>query len=84
MVKNNKDKRISYYMLDMFIERLAKEAGINKKVWLYLFRHTALTHYEKELGSSITEIYGNWVKGSSIRNRYIHLASSDQRDANGG
>lgn len=64
----------------MFIKRLA-EAGINKKVWLYLFRHTALTNVEKELGSSITEIYGNWIKGSPIRNRYIHLANSDQRDA---
>ncbi|SPC34088.1 protein of unknown function [Candidatus Nitrosocaldus cavascurensis] len=26
-------------------------------------------------------IYGNWRKCSPIRNRYIHLASSDQREA---
>ncbi|MEM4394751.1 MAG: site-specific integrase, partial [Candidatus Nitrosocaldaceae archaeon] len=73
--------RVSYDRLRIFLKRLAEVAGIRKRVWLYLIRHTALTHVEKEYGSSITEIYGNWRKGSPIRNRYIHLASSDQREA---
>ncbi|MEM3092590.1 MAG: site-specific integrase, partial [Candidatus Nitrosocaldus sp.] len=73
--------RVSYDRLRIFLKRLAEVAGIKKRVWLYLIRHTALTHVEKEYGSSITEIYGNWRKGSPIRNRYIHLASSDQREA---
>ncbi|MCS6768583.1 MAG: site-specific integrase [Candidatus Nitrosocaldus sp.] len=75
--------RISYGRLREFVKRLAVEAGISprKRVWLYLIRHTALTHVEKQFGSSITEIYGNWRKGSPVRNRYIHLATSDQREA---
>ncbi|MEM4275694.1 MAG: site-specific integrase [Candidatus Nitrosocaldus sp.] len=73
--------RVSYQRLRVFLKRLAEEAGIRKRVWLYLIRHTALTHVEKEYGSSITEMYGNWRRGSPIRNRYIHLASSDQREA---
>ena len=72
---------ISYGRLRRFIKELAKEAGIKKRVWLYLIRHTALTAVEKEFGSNITEIYGNWRRGSPIRNRYIHLANSDQREA---
>jgi site-specific recombinase XerD len=73
--------RISYDRLRIFLKKLAKEANIKKRVWLYLIRHTALTNVEKEYGSSIAEIYGNWRKGSPIRNRYIHLANSDQREA---
>jgi integrase/recombinase XerD len=75
--------RVSYNRLRMFVKELAKVAGIKKKkdVWLYLFRHSALTEYEKTYGSAITEVYGNWVKGSPIRNRYIHLANSDQHNA---
>ncbi len=73
--------RVSYDRLRIFIKELAKIANIRKDVWLYLFRHSALTEYEKTYGSSITEVYGNWVKGSPIRNRYIHLANSDQHYA---
>jgi Site-specific recombinase XerC len=73
--------RVSYGRLRIFIKQLAKVANIKKDVWLYLFRHLALTEYEKIYGSSITEVYGNWVKGSPIRNRYIHLANSDQHYA---
>ncbi len=73
--------RVSYGRLRIFIKQLAKAANIKKDVWLYLFRHSALTEYEKIYGSSITEVYGNWVKGSPIRNRYIHLANSDQHYA---
>ncbi|MEM4284646.1 MAG: hypothetical protein QXR25_07275 [Candidatus Nitrosocaldus sp.] len=78
--KNKKqgEYRVSYGRLRVFLKRLAEVAGIRKRVWLYLIRHTALTHVEKEYGSSITEIYRNWRKGSPIRNRYIHLASSDE------
>ncbi|MEM4400653.1 MAG: tyrosine-type recombinase/integrase [Candidatus Nitrosocaldus sp.] len=80
--KNKKqgEYRVSYDRLRAFLKRLAEVAGIRKRVWLYLIRHTALTHVEKEYGSSITEMYGNWRKGSPIRNRYIHLANSDQRE----
>ena len=75
--------RVSYGRFRAFIKELAKVSGISKKkdVWLYLFRHSALTEYEKTYGSAITEVYGNWVKGSPIRNRYIHLANSDQHNA---
>ncbi len=73
--------RISYGRLSKFVKDLAKASNIKKKVWLYLFRHTALTHVEKEFGSSITEQYGNWRKGSPMRNVYTHLANSDQKEA---
>ncbi len=73
--------RLSYGRLSKLVKDLAKAANIKKRVWLYLFRHTALTHVEKEFGSSITEQYGNWRKGSPMRNVYTHLANSDQKDA---
>ena len=44
------EHRVSYNRLRMFIKRLAREAGIKKRVWLYLIRHTALTAVEKEFG----------------------------------
>ncbi len=74
--------RVSYGRFRIFIKELVRVSGISKKkdVWLYLFRYSALTDY-KLYGSSIIEVYGNLVKGSPIRNRYIHLANSDQHNA---
>jgi len=51
--------KVSYGRLRAFIKELAKVAGIRKDVWLYLFRHSALTEYKKTYGSAITEVYGN-------------------------
>ncbi|SRR5581483_11138441 len=77
---NNKEGVMRYPMLAYLIKKSAQMAGIKKRIWLYLFRHTSLTMYSKKLGN-LVKLYGNWSKSSNMLSRYEHLASSDQEDA---
>ena len=77
---NNRQDVMTYQILFHLIKRSAEAAGIKKRIWTYLFRHTSLTMYSKKLGN-IVKLYGNWSRGSNMLSRYEHLASSDQEDA---
>ncbi|HET6516870.1 MAG TPA: site-specific integrase [Nitrosopumilaceae archaeon] len=77
---DNESEVMRYWALDNLIKKAREKAGITKRVWPYLFRHTALTEYSKKLGN-IAKIYGNWSKDSDMLSHYEHLASSDQQDA---
>lgn len=77
---NNKDGVMTYQMLFYLIKRSVTIAGIKKRVWNYLFRHSALTKYSIMFGN-IAKVYGNWSSGSNMLARYEHLASSDQEHA---
>lgn len=79
--EDNRDGRLSYDQLSRLTRRITEAAGLKKRVWLYLLRHTQLTEVEKQFGSSITDRYGNWTRGSTMRSRYVHLANSDQEKA---
>ena len=76
----NDEGVITYQILSQILRQAAQAAGIKKRVWMYLFRHTSLTLYSKKLGN-LVKLYGNWSKGSNMLSRYEHLASSDQEDA---
>jgi len=76
---DNKDGLIPYHRLSELIKKAKEISGIKKRVWSYLFRHTALTTYSKKLGN-VAKIYGNWSRGSNMLAVYEHLANSDQED----
>lgn len=78
--QNNEEGRVSYTTFRLFIKRVAKESGLKKRVWTYLFRHTALTQYSKKLGN-VAKVYGNWSSSSTMLSRYEHLADSDQANS---
>ncbi|MDC8452258.1 MAG: tyrosine-type recombinase/integrase [Candidatus Nitrosotalea sp.] len=79
---NNQEGRMSYPYLRKLIKNLQVESGIKKRVWAYLFRHSAITEYVRLLKSpQLVKRYGNWSKNSNMINRYEHLADSDQEDA---
>ncbi len=77
---DNVNGLIPYQRLSILLRKAKRAAGIKKRVWPYLFRHTALTEYSKRLGN-VAKIYGNWSKGSNMLAVYEHLANSDQEDA---
>ncbi|MDE1764328.1 MAG: site-specific integrase [Thaumarchaeota archaeon] len=77
---DNRECVMTYQTLFYLVKKSAQAAGIKKRVWAYLFRHTSLTLYSKRLGN-LVKLYGNWSRGSNMLSRYEHLASSDQEDA---
>ena len=77
----SKQKRASYRYLRKILKRCAKDAGIKKRVWNYLIRHTQLTMLAKKLSDQTLCVFGNWSKGSRMPARYVHLSGKDVEDA---
>ena len=62
------------------LESLARKAGVRKRVYPYLFRHSAATR-DARLGFTESQLclkYG-WVLGSRMPRIYLHLAGTDLR-----
>lgn len=80
LFEDNEEGRMSYWQLWNLVKKSAVKAGIKKRIWIYLFRHTSITEHVKRLGRVAT-IYGNWSHNSRMPQKYTHLADSDQEDA---
>lgn len=78
---SSKEKRTSYRYLRKILKRCAKDAGIKKRVWNYLIRHTQLTLLAKKISDQTLCVFGNWSKGSKMPARYVHLSGKDVEDA---
>ena len=63
------------------LRRLAKKAGLNKRVYTHLLRHTRAT----ELASILTEAQMKellgWVQSSDMPSVYVHLSGRDVDEA---
>lgn len=81
MSVNCKGKIVGYQYLVKTVKRSAKQAGIKKRVWNYLFRHTQLTRVAPFLRESRLNVFAGWAQGSKMARRYIHLSGADIEDA---
>jgi len=63
------------------IKKIAKRAGIKKRIYPHLFRHTRATRLLSELSESIGAKYLGWVPGSNMVRIYVHLANEDVEEA---
>lgn len=61
----------------MKIKRIAKRAGIRKRVYAHLFRHSRATFLAPHLTESQLCTYLGWVMGSGMPRIYIHLSGDD-------
>jgi ribosomal protein L40E len=63
--------------------RRAKRAGIKKRIYPHLFRHTRVTHLllNKQISEAQAKVYFGWVPSSTMFSEYSHLVSSDVNDA---
>ncbi len=66
-----------YHKAQVLIARLVRKAGIKKRVYAHLFRHSRAT----ELASHLTEAQMNthfgWIMGSRMTQIYVHLSGRD-------
>jgi site-specific recombinase XerD len=70
---------LSYVGFRQMIKRVAVKAGIKKRVFPYLFRHTQATHDSTQLPEPILrQLYG-WSNDSKVPSRYIHLKGHETR-----
>jgi hypothetical protein len=59
------------------VQQIAKKAGIKKRVYPHLFRHTRATHLAKHLTEQELKIYFGWTMGSDMPSTYVHLSGKD-------
>lgn len=58
----------------------AKRAGIKKKIFPHLFRHSRATHLAKDLTEQEMKIFFGWTPRSNMTSVYVHLSGQDVED----
>jgi len=72
---------MNYYSLSIQLKKIAKKAGIKKRVYPHLFRHSRATVLANWLTEAqMCEFFG-WVQGSDMPRIYIHLSGRDVDNA---
>jgi len=72
-----KSESISENYFRIRLKRWAVKAGIKKRVWPYLLRHTAITRDDYRLSDAEAKIYYGWAANSNMRGIYSHLTSDN-------
>jgi len=74
-------RQLSYGAVRSILKDCAGRAGIKKRVWLYLIRHSRITPASKILPHSLLCATAGWKQGSRMPAVYIHLAGEDIDEA---
>lgn len=74
-------KQLSYGAARSILKDCAQRAGIKKRVWLYLIRHSRITPASKILPHALLCATAGWKQGSEMPSVYIHLAGEDIDEA---
>ncbi|MDI6799059.1 MAG: tyrosine-type recombinase/integrase, partial [Candidatus Aenigmarchaeota archaeon] len=77
----NSHKQLLYYGLYQRLRRIAKRAGIKKKVNPHAFRHARATFLANHLTEAQMKEYFGWVQNSKMASIYVHLCGRDTDEA---
>jgi len=74
-------KQLGYPTVLKKLKKAARKAGIKKRVWPYLFRHSRITSACTKLSySQMCQVFG-WKQGSDMPQFYVHLSGDDRDEA---
>ncbi len=79
--KKRNVRRLTYGAARQMFQDCAKRAGIKRRVWLYLVRHSRITPASKILPHALLCRTAGWKQGSKMPQVYIHLGGEDLDDA---
>jgi hypothetical protein len=80
-VRDGRLEPLNYEGLKGIVRRVKRRAGVRKRIFWYLLRHTGLTEDAKRLPESILRKKAGWVPGSRMPAIYVHLAARDVEKA---
>jgi integrase len=72
---------MQYDTIRMRLKKLAKKAGIKKRIHRHLFRHSRATYMADYLTEAQMNVYFGWIQGSEMPSVYVHLSGRDIDDA---
>ncbi len=72
-------KKMMYGSLRALVLRLKEKAGIKKRIYPHLFRHSRVTHLlmKRQLNEAQAKVYFGWTPDSDMLSEYSHLMSRD-------
>lgn len=74
-------KPLQYAAIRTKLQRIAKKAGINKRIHPHLFRNSRCTYMANYLTEAQMNVYFGWTQGSDMPGVYVHLSGRDINDA---
>jgi len=63
--------------VQQLLRRTARRAGLRKRIYPHLFRHSRATDLASSLTEGVMKQYFGWTPGSRMPGVYVHLASRD-------
>ena len=79
--KKRRPKNLSHGTIYILLKQYAVKAGIRKKVYPHLFRHSRATALANKLTESQMKEHFGWVQGSEMAATYVHLSGRDVDNA---
>jgi hypothetical protein len=73
----NKDRKIDHAGLGKMVKEVAAKAGIQKRVYPHLFRHSRASYYANKLTEQQLKAFFGWTGGSQMAATYVHLSGRD-------
>ena len=74
---NSRQKIWNYGTAREVLKKIARKAGIKKRVYPHLFRHSRATHLASHLTEAQMKQYFGWVQASKMASVYVHLSGRD-------
>ena len=78
---NNKNEILGYSSIGGILKGCAKKAGIKKRVYPHLLRHSRATIMAKSMPEATMKHYLGWTQSSKMAGVYIHLSGKDTDEA---
>jgi integrase/recombinase XerD len=80
-INRNNGGSLTYTRMCAIIKRIGKKAGLKKRIYPHLFRHSKATFLAKHLTEAQMKDYLGWTQGSKMAGVYVHLSGRDTDDA---
>lgn len=77
----SRDTLLTYTAIADLLRKITRKAGIKKRVYPHLFRHSRATHLANHLTEAQMKQYFGWVQGSDMASVYVHLSGRDVDNA---
>jgi integrase/recombinase XerD len=74
-------EEIGYRTVTLLLRKLKRKAGIKKRIYPHIFRHSRATHLANHLTEAQMKQYFGWIQGSKMASIYVHLSGRDVDDA---
>jgi len=60
-----------------FLKKVVRKAGIRKRVYPHLFRHSRATYLASQISESLLKKHMGWVQNSDMPATYVHLSGQE-------